>query len=61
MVGTMQDDQSFRSPYADKWEKFDKRGKAHADIVGFTVHSHTSDHYPQKKKGVILPSQNPTE
>ena len=61
MVGAMQDDQSFRSPYTDKWEKFDKRGKTHAEIIGYTVHSHTSDHYPQKKKGVKLPSQNPME
>jgi len=59
--GVMQDDQSFRSPYTNKWELYDRRGKTHAEIVGYTVHSHTSDHYPQKKKGVVLPSKNPTE
>ena len=59
--GVMQDDQSYRSPYANKWELYDKRGKTHAEIVGYNVHSHTSDHYPQKKKGVVLPSKNPTE
>ena len=57
----MQDDQSFRSPYTDKWERFDDRAKTHADIVGYTVIGHTSDSYPQKKKGVVMPSQNPKE
>jgi hypothetical protein len=61
IVGSMQNDQSFRSPYTDKWERFDDRAKTHAEIVGFTVHSHTSDHYPQKKNGVVMPSRNPSE
>ena len=61
IAGGMQDDQSFRSPYTDKWERFDDRAQTHAEIVGYTVIGHTSDSYPQKKKGVVMPSQNPKE
>ncbi len=61
IAGGMQDDQSFRSPYTDKWERFDDRAQTHAEIVGYTVIGHTSDHYPQKKKGVVMPSKNPKE
>jgi hypothetical protein len=61
IAGGMQDDQSFRSPYTDKWERFDDRAQTHAEIVGYKVVGHTSDHYPQKKKGVKMPSQNPKE
>ena len=61
MGGAMQDDQSYRSPYFKKWKDWDKRGNVHADIVGYTVHSHTSDSFKEKKKGVVLPSNNPSE
>jgi hypothetical protein len=61
MGGAMQDDQSYRSPYTDKWERFDDRAQTHAEIVGYKVIGHTSDSYPQKKKGVVMPSKNPKE
>ncbi|CAB4142860.1 hypothetical protein UFOVP449_85 [uncultured Caudovirales phage] len=55
------DDHTYRIPYLPNWDKFDKHGESHAEIVGYTVLGHTSDHYSQKKKGVVMPSQNPNE
>ena len=60
-VGSMQNDQSFRSPYTDSWERFDDRADTHAKIVGYEVIGHTSDSYSQKKNGVVMPSKNPSE
>jgi hypothetical protein len=61
MDGAWNSDQSFRSPYFKKWEDYDDMAKTHAELIGFTVHSHTSDHYKQKHDGVVIPSDNPTE
>ena len=60
MDATM-DDQSFRSPYMNDWAYFDNAGQNHAEIVGYTMLGHDSQHHKAKTGDVYLPALNPRE
>jgi hypothetical protein len=52
--------ESFRSPYSPDWEKHDKYGKKHAEIVGYDVLEYSSKR-DAKKAAKNIPVNNPRE
>lgn len=58
--GTM-DDQNFRSPYLPDWSSFDTNGQNYANIIGYEMIGHGSEHHVSKVGNKILPVHNPRE